>query len=692
MIINQNLLIMKNLLSITILVLANILSYPLFSSAQTDSTCNYNYITQQLDAYYDSIAANYDDSAIKVTGYKEYTRWKNHMYFREGKNGNLFAHEQYVQDYFEGIRNISENDGSDWKYFGPKGVPDSHSGTWHQPGANGKGMIISLYIYPDDHDKILAGSHNSGLWKSEDGGDTWHCLTDDNYKIRGVNSIVVDPENSSTILISSFNTLSNNSYGLFKSSDGGVTWSEMNNGLEINNTPVYPSTNKRSLPRKLILRPSDGSLFFITHSYVFKADSFADDWELIYYKLYTHWLYDKGFFDFEFDLQNDSILYLSGTDIFKSNDDGISWDNITLDVLGDTISQIRKRTEISVNENYPGKAWFNYAYYDTLTKSNKIKIVRYNPQGTPEYYTYPLETHNAAGAYSMEFEISPLEEDIFYFGAWYDLAYDASGDSTFRIATTGGGPENPNWLHVDIREMKIVKYDSVTYRMYIAHDGGVSWANCEGNTGSLWTWDYLPGDEEHGLDVFEFYDFTCLDDDNDLVYGGCQDLCGMSLKDNIWCQFGGGDGGEIVVDNRNADTTFVYYNTPGAGTGFLFRSTDFGETLIKMFSHDAGSLFTALSLDPFQEKMLYYASDKLYYWPDARHGFDPNITTGIENGEPLSDIEIIHDGGPGQVTYKYTSSQRYYGWSDSIIMPADYNSCFWKGTYLPIYTVQIMGI
>ncbi|NQT76101.1 MAG: T9SS type A sorting domain-containing protein [Bacteroidetes bacterium] len=651
-------------------------------NSQVDSTCNYRFITQHLDSYYDSIFELGGDSSLKGTGYKEYFRWKNHMYFREGKNGDLNSHEDYLIDYFEGSRSISENDGSDWQYFGPKGVPETYSGMNQSPGSAGKGMMISLYIYPDHPDTILAGAHNSGLWKSSDGGETWHCLTDDNYKIRGVNSIVVDPDDPSVIIVSSFNSLSDNSYGIFKSNDGGNTWNEMNEGLEVNNTPIYPSLGykKSHLPRKLIIRQSDRTLFLITHSYVFKADSLNNNWEMIFEYPYYHWLYDDGFFDIEFDINNDSIVYISGKDVFKSVDGNYSWDTITNLVIPDSIIHLRKRIEIATSKKYPGQIWFNYIYdHDTSGLTvNKTRIVKYDPQGSPQFYTYPYNGYTYAGAYAMEFELSPFSDSIFYLGAWVMYGYDVNADSIFMLSTTSHGPSDSNWVHVDVREVKIIEIDSLNYRMYLAHDGGVSWAICQGNSGSMWNWNFLPGNDEHGLDVFEFYDFTCVDDENDLVFGGCQDLAGFTFKDNNWYHFGKGDGGEVAIDDRNEDTTFIYYNTPGAFNGYIFRSTDFGQNLDPMFNHISGSLFTALSLHPFNEKELYYASTKLYHWPDARHVDDPNIITGINNSNPLSDIEIIHDGGAGPSVYKYISSQRYYGWPDTI-PPADYNSCFWRG-------------
>jgi hypothetical protein len=676
---------MKIIQTIAILVMSSIFSYPLFSSAQTDSTCNYYYITQQQDAYYDSLLTIYGDSGLEGTGYTQYIRWKEYMYFRENGEGDLFAHQQYIEDYYEGTRNIPDIETSEWKYFGPRGVPGTPLGSWQNPGGNGKGMMISLYIYPDNHNKILAGSHNSGLWKTEDGGNTWTCLTDNNYKIRGVNSIIVDPNDPNTICISSFNTLSLNSYGLFCSTDGGVSWTEMNEGLNIHLTlnPLYPSgesTRYTALPRKLMIRPSDGDLYYITHSYVFKADDFNSTWSEVFYHYYEHWLYDKGFFDIEFAPYDNDIIYLSGTDIHKSTNGGEDWSDITDDVIGGSLEPRPLRAEIcvSVKEESDKKVWFNYTYNCGSDYPN-MKLVRYDPESSPQYYTYPLDESTSASAFAMEFEISLLDENLFYFGAINDLAYDALTDEIFSFSTSSVGPNNPNWIHLDIREMKIVPGENNTAKMFIAHDGGISWAVCEGHSGSDWSWDFLPGDDDHGLDVYEFYDFASLDDKDDLVIGGTQDLSGFTYFNNTWHHTGTGDGGEAIIDNRDESTTYVYYYCAGGFVGFLFRSEDNGLQWEQMFHHPSQSLFTALSLHPFEDTWLYYAADKLYFYSNAREQYNPVVKESIDNDEPLSDIEIVHDGGPGHITYNFISSRKNYSWAEIPVEPEDYEKCFWEG-------------
>lgn len=167
-------------------------------------------------------------------------------------------------------------------------------------------------------------------------------------------------------------------------------------------------------------------------------------------------------------------------------------------------------------------------------------------------------------------------------------------------------------------------------------------------------------------------------------------MSGFSYKQGEWYHFGDGDGGETVIDN-SVSPPYIYYNVPGAGIGHMFRSTDYCETLEKMFSHSAGSLFTGLALNPFYPQKLYYASAKFFYWPNARIGYIPDTTIAPTNNDnPLSDVEIVHDGGSGMVTKKLVSSQKRYDWEEVQTPPANFEKCYWvNGTD---YSSNMLGL
>ncbi|MEO0898882.1 MAG: T9SS type A sorting domain-containing protein [Bacteroidota bacterium] len=91
------------------------------------------------------------------------------------------------------------------------------------------GIIVSIYSPPGQADTIFAGSNSGGLWKSTDGGLSWLCKTDHlRIPAMGVNSIAGDPNNSNVLYIATGNstTAFGETYGqgVLKSVDGGETW------------------------------------------------------------------------------------------------------------------------------------------------------------------------------------------------------------------------------------------------------------------------------------------------------------------------------------------------------------------------------------------------------------------------------------------------------------------------------------
>ena len=79
-------------------------------------------------------------------------------------------------------------------------------------------MVNALAIDPAHTSTVYAGTWGSGVYKSTDGGATWSAvntgLTD-----WMVDALAIDPANTSTIYVGTLY------YGVHKSTDGGTHWS-----------------------------------------------------------------------------------------------------------------------------------------------------------------------------------------------------------------------------------------------------------------------------------------------------------------------------------------------------------------------------------------------------------------------------------------------------------------------------------
>jgi photosystem II stability/assembly factor-like uncharacterized protein len=115
--------------------------------------------------------------------------------------------------------------------------------TWKQIN-NGLGTLETnvIVVDPNDSSTLYVGTDDDGLYKSTNSGETWVKMNipnvPDNF---GVGDIVVDPENSNVVYVGTldyFRLAVDESrgvigeYGIFRTIDGGKSWSEFNEGLK----------------------------------------------------------------------------------------------------------------------------------------------------------------------------------------------------------------------------------------------------------------------------------------------------------------------------------------------------------------------------------------------------------------------------------------------------------------------------
>jgi photosystem II stability/assembly factor-like uncharacterized protein len=157
--------------------------------------------------------------------------------------------------------------------------------------------IGALAIDPTDASVIYAGTgeanfanhsrYGLGLYKSTDGGDTWVQLAEDLFAGRCFSKIVINPSNSQTIYASitragGFPELAaakghpdaTGPVGVFRSDDGGVSWTHLTNGL-----PSLSATDLSLYPGDPnILYAAIGRIFGDPDNGVYKTTNGGASW------------------------------------------------------------------------------------------------------------------------------------------------------------------------------------------------------------------------------------------------------------------------------------------------------------------------------------------------------------------------------------------------------------------------------
>ena len=171
-----------------------------------------------------------------------------------------------------------------------------------QMGSPGHGETQAVALHPTDYMILYAGAAK-GLCKSTIGGkDNWPTVGLDTYSPR---AIVINQQNPDIVYAGTHRV------GVYRSSDGGDSWSEINDGIS------YPEI------RSMLIHPKNGQLVYAgtDGGGVFKTTDGGDSWKEI-----NHGLIDKVIRSMAMDPRDPDVIY-AGTwhGVYKTTDGGKNW-------------------------------------------------------------------------------------------------------------------------------------------------------------------------------------------------------------------------------------------------------------------------------------------------------------------------------------------------------------------------------
>jgi len=189
--------------------------------------------------------------------------------------------------------------------------------------------VFKLSIAPSNP-QVIYGLTNQGVIKSIDGGDSWNVIDD-----RIFTALTIKTSDENSLFIAS------ESEGVLFSSDGGTTWTAKNNGLRVG----------RPLSEIAIEYTGDQVLFVASiGDYIYRSEDGADNWERI-----RTGLGSRDFSNVTIAPTNNSVVYSAAVNgvVYKSNNSGDSWSNINSNlpsglVINDIVVSPTSDTVISI--------------------------------------------------------------------------------------------------------------------------------------------------------------------------------------------------------------------------------------------------------------------------------------------------------------------------------------------------------
>jgi len=424
---------------------------------------------------------------------------------------------------------------------------------WRNIGPWRGGRSLAVAGVTDQPNVYYFGATGGGVWKTNDAGQTWLCISDSTFHSSSVGAIAVAPGDPNILYVGMGETemRSNVSFGdgVYKSVDAGRTWKHI--GLEktyaISTIIVHPTNPD------IVYASCMGKIFGTNAERgLYRSKDGGKSWERILYKNDS-----TGSISVVFDPSNPRTVYASlwqscrnpwslndggkGSGLYKSVDGGDTWKDIS-QYPGLPVGLLGK----IMLSTTPAQAEIIYA----CVENENGGIFRSNDRG--EHWTRTTDDRN-------------LRKRPWYFSTILADPQNANVIWCLNVQlwkSTNGGTSfvaMPN-RHGDLHDIWINPKDPK--KMILGDDGGA----CVSNDGGA---NYT----ELNIPTAQFYHVNLDNDFPYHVYGAQQDNSSIriagatdenSIGKNDWYPAAGGESGYIVPDPDNTDITFG-----GAYDGYL---------------------------------------------------------------------------------------------------------------------------
>lgn len=189
--------------------------------------------------------------------------------------------------WFGQVVHRSDDGGKSWQTVSNEFIYDGETGThqWYDGTAHPWefARVWHFEPSPSDEDTVYAGVEDAALFKSTDGGQTWHELsglrnhsTGDRWQPGAgglcLHTILIDPRDENRLYVAI------SAAGAFRSDDGGESWKPINKGLRSEFLPDEDAEVGHCVHR-IALHPSQPeTLFMQKHWDVMRSDDAGESW------------------------------------------------------------------------------------------------------------------------------------------------------------------------------------------------------------------------------------------------------------------------------------------------------------------------------------------------------------------------------------------------------------------------------
>jgi photosystem II stability/assembly factor-like uncharacterized protein len=426
------------------------------------------------------------------------------------------------------------------------------------------GRISAIAAHLDDGKvTVYVGAASGGVWKSRDGGTTFKPIFDKN-PVQSIGAITIDPSDPRTIWVGTGESWTRNSVsigdGIYKSTDGGETWTHM--GLReserITRILVHPKNSSivyACVPGKLWSDSNDRGLYKSTDggkSWVLtlRGGNASTGCSSVTMDPKNPEVLLAGTWDFRrkgwtFRSGGDGPTAASASGLYRSADGGRTWSQLTSATAKGLPEGPWGRVEVVIA---PSDAKVVYA----LIESRKSALFRSADGGATWEARDRSQMMVWRPFYFARIIVDPTNANRLFKA---NLTLIVSEDGGRSFSPSGGGAHgdwHDLWINPQNPKQVIGGDDG---GLFLSYDGGNRWF--KGNN----------------LPISQFYHVSVDDKDPYRVYGGLQDNSSWvgdsaypgGINNSRWENLYGGDGFWTFVDPTDPDA--VYAESQGGNIG-----------------------------------------------------------------------------------------------------------------------------
>ena len=548
----------------------------------------------------------------KAAGWKQFKRWEWSMKGQIDVETGQFPQKSAQKIYNEYLKSQDKKFNSksaNWSNIGPNSSAGGYAGI---------GRLGAVAFHPTDNNTYWVGAPSGGLWRTTDNGNSWTCLTDGN-DVLGVSDIIIpsDYDVSHTIYIATGDrdASHNSSIGVLKSTDSGTTWNPTDRSYAI---------GADELVYRIIMDPNDNqTILAATSDGLFKTTDGGTTW--------NNTISYASFVDLEAKPTDFNTLYASTSDgyIHTTTDGGANW------TISNNYGDGRVELAVTPANN-------DYVYAVVCNNGDGLEsILQSTNSGTNFSIVYDgnAVNHNllgweadgsdqgGQGSYDLCIAVSPTDANKVIIGGintWNSI----DGGSTFSILTSWTGTQNgAQHIHAD--------QHMLNYRtngdLFLCNDGGVYLST---NNGATFT------DKTNGIIISQMYKVGVSQLSVGEVLCGLQDNGSKLLSGGAWTDVTGGDAMECIIDYTNNN---IQYAASESGT--IFRTIDHWGDIDAITPFDAGigAWVTPYLIHPTNPNTLYAGYSDVWKTTDKGETW-VKIST-IDTDDLLEAMAISSDGG-----------------------------------------------